>query len=445
MTSQLGHNPSWRRNINVHAVLETGLILIGTVAILFLLPRRGFYDGDTRFNAMVDLIEHGTISSMSYSIVGPAFSLPLLLLGKLYKSAFWWSGKYNKFVFFTGLFFFYLLLKDRLDRGLVRKFLLVLIVASMFGNAITFYGGEVFTAMCVGVGIIAIIAGPSLYGWIAVILGVVNTPASVVGLSLVTFKHIYNTRRLKYFLPLIIAIVLILLEAWWRRGSPFDSGYKNQSFSTPFLLGLLSILFSFGKGLIFFAPGLLLPIKGSLYKIQKRMRSTEQNMYAAYSLWLAFLIGLILIYSSWWAWDGGWFWGPRFFLFASIPASFALAVRLHYTEVQLRYNLLTLIIFCLSVWVGINGAIFDVGTLANVCVVDHFARNYLCQYVPAYSVLWHPFMVHESLNRDQIFFVIYSLIVALYLVAPILKVIVQQIIEVLQNRKKKVSTSTELE
>jgi len=433
MSSQFEHISSQKRYVSVRAILETGMILAGVVATLFLLPRRGFYDGDVRFNAMANLIEHGSISNMSYSIVGPAFSLPLLLLGKLYKSLFWWSGKYNKLVFFAGLLFIYLLLKDRVDRGLVRKFLLVLIVASMFSNALTFYGGEVFTAICVGVGIIAVISGPSLYGWIAIILGVVNTPASVAGLSLITLKHILNTRRLKYLLPLIISGVLIMAEAWWRRGSPFDSGYKNQTFSTPFLLGLLSILFSFGKGLIFFTPGLLLPIKDSLNKIQKRVKGNEWNFYAVYSFWMNFLIGLIIIYSSWWAWDGGWFWGPRFFLFASIPASFALAVRLHHTRTELRFNLLTLIVFCLSVWVAIDGAIFDQDTLAKVCVANHFAQNYLCQYVPAFSVLWRPFMVYESLNRTQMFYIAYSMIVALYLAAPILKVTVQQIVEILQN------------
>jgi len=232
-----------------------------------------------------------------------------------------------------------------------------------------------------------------------------------------------------------------MVEAWWRRGSPFDSGYKNQTFSTPFLLGLLSILFSFGKGLIFFTPGLLLPIKGSLHKIQKQIRGSELDFYAVYSLWVNFLIGLIIIYSSWWAWDGGWFWGPRFFLFASIPASFALAVRLHHTRTELRFNLLTLIVFCLSVWVGINGAIFDQDTLAKVCVANHFAQIYLCQYVPAFSVLWRPFMVHESLNRTQIFYIAYSVIVAIYLAAPILKVTVQQIAEVLQITNAKRNNS----
>lgn len=418
---------SQKRRESVRAKLETGMILAGVVATLLLLPRHGFYDGDVRFNAMVNLIEHGSVSNMSYSIVGPAFSLPLLLLGKLYKSMFWWSGKYNKLVFYMGLLFFYLLLKDRVDRGLVRKFLLILIVASMFSNAITYYGGEVFTAICVGVGLLAVISGPSLYGWAAVILGVVNTPASLAGLMLATLKHILSTRRLRYVLPLIISIILIIAEAWWRRGSPLDSGYKNQAFSTPFLIGLLSILFSFGKGLIFFTPGLLLPIKAGLDKIQQQMVDNGRNLYAVYGLWVSFLVGLILIYSSWWAWDGGWFWGPRFFLIASIPASFALAVRLHHTETALRVNLLTVGVFCLSVGVAINGAIFDQNTLAEVCVAHNFAQNYLCQYVPAFSVLWRPFLVHEPLNGIQIIYIVYSLIVALYLVAPLLKVTAKQV------------------
>jgi hypothetical protein len=143
---------------------------------------------------------------------------------------------------------------------------------------------------------------------------------------------------------------------------------------------------------------------------------------------MSFLVGLILVYSSWWAWDGGWFWGPRFFLIASIPASFALAVRLHYTGTALRFNLLTLVVLCLSVWVALDGAIFDQNTLAGVCVANHFAQNYLCQYVPAFSVLWRPFMVHEPLNTTQIIYIAYSLIVALYLAVPLLKVTVEQIV-----------------
>ncbi len=62
-------------------------------------------------------------------------------------------------------------------------------------------------------------------------------------------------------------------------------------FSYPLVFGLLSILFSFGKGLVFFAPGLLLRWKiasGEAFSIQK---------ITLIDLCLVFLLGLILTYA----------------------------------------------------------------------------------------------------------------------------------------------------
>ena len=63
-----------------------------------------------------------------------------------------------------------------------------------------------------------------------------------------------------------------MIEAWIRRGSPFDLGYYDDGignpgfmpytgrpgFSFPLLFGILGLLFSFGCGILFFAPGLWL-------------------------------------------------------------------------------------------------------------------------------------------------------------------------------------------
>src|SRR5260221_1414651 len=68
MSLQFGLTPSQKRHLSVRATLETGMILAGVVATLFLLPRRGFYDGDVRFNAMVRLIDHCSMSRMHHSI-----------------------------------------------------------------------------------------------------------------------------------------------------------------------------------------------------------------------------------------------------------------------------------------------------------------------------------------------------------------------------------------
>lgn len=429
------------KNETLRAVFETSLIVAGLIAMLVLLPHGIFGDGAVRFQAISDLLEHGKLSNMHYSIVGPAFSIPFWLLGKLYMTPEWWLARYNLFVFAAGLLVIYLLLKNRMDHGLIRKFFLILIIASMFANHLMAYYGEVFTAMCVAIGILILICGRSLIGWSTVVLGVINTPASVVGLGCVVLKQILQNKRLSYILVFIAAIALIVIEYTIRRGSFSINGYEappnpalhtvmpysgKRGFSYPFFFGLLSILFSFGKGLFFFAPGLLLPVRALICKIRDGIKL---DLYAAYLLWISFLIGLILVYSPWWAWYGGWFWGPRFFLFASIPASFAIALRLHYRGASLAGNLLTAAVFLLSLWVGINGALFDQQGL-GICIARSYALELLCHYTPEFSVLWHPFVANEfvKLDHHQLAYLAYSLFVFAYLAIPFLADLLHQAI-----------------
>jgi hypothetical protein len=427
-------------NNTVQPVFETGLIVAGLLAMLLFLPHGIFGDGAVRFHAISELLEQGKLSNMQYSMVGPAFSIPFWLLGKLHKTPDWWIARYNLFVFAAGLLAFYLLLRNRLDRGLIRKFFLILIIASMFANHLMAYYGEVFTAMLVAIGIVMLMTGPSLAGWCVIVLGVINIPASIVGLGCVVLKRILDNKRLRYILALGAAIALIVLEYTIRRvglsisaySPPANPVFKTvmpysglRGFSYPFFFGLLSILFSFGKGLFFFAPGLLLPVRGLVRRIQE---SIKIELYATYLLWISFLAGLVLIYSSWWAWYGGWFWGPRFFLFASIPASFAIALHLHYRNTSLAANILTIAVFSLSLWVGIDGALFDQQGL-GICITSHYAMEYLCHYTPEFSVLWHPFVTGFSLNEHQLLYLAYSLVVFAYLVIPLLGDVVTQAIQ----------------
>ncbi len=492
-------------NTTLRAVFETGLIVGGLLAICFFLPHHIAGDGIIRFQAISLLLEHGKVSTMQYSMVGPAFSIPFWLLGKLSMTPAWWLSRYNLFVFATGLLVLYFLLRKRMDRGLIRTFFLVLIVASMFANHLLAYYGEVFTAILVAVGIVLFMTGRSLAGWSTVVLGVINTPASVVGLGCVVLKRALDGKRWRYILAFGAACGLILLEYKIRRGSFSLGGYDSyvlpahtvmpysgkQGFSYPFFFGLLSILFSFGKGLFFFAPGLLLPVRGLISRIRASLKkdliptgnvpcngscqrdcvatdcvrqarpkavlrasdptqppvlqcfataSSQQNppahssgrigsidLYSMYMLWISFLVGLVLVYSPWWAWYGGWFWGPRFFLFASIPASFALALRLHYRSRSLFVNVLTTAVFCLSLWVGINGALFDQQGL-SICTANSYALELMCHYTLEYSVLWHPFVAHESITIQQLPYLAYSLIVFIYLAIPLLKDLLTQVV-----------------
>jgi hypothetical protein len=410
---------------------ETALILLGLLGILFLLPHNNGGDGWIRYNALSEMLNQGKMPTIKYSMIGPFFSIPFWFLGKIYQTSYWWSSRYNVFVFAAGLLATYWLLKDRISRSLLRKFFLLLVVASMFSYHLQFYYGEVFTAICVAVGCIAIVVGPELAGWCVIILGVINTPATLLGLLLLDAKHMLETKRIRYILIVIISVALIMLESWIRRGSPFSNGYSNDhgfrtimpysgrpGFSNPFFFGLISLLFSFGKGIVWFAPGLLLPIRKTLQKVRE---ATNVNLFAIYTLWMSFLIGLLLVYSTWWAWHGGWFWGPRFLLIASIPASFALAVRLQWRNTSLLVNILSILAFCLSLWVGINGAVYGDNALFHFCLSNNaYLETPLCYYTPEFSVLWHPFVVYQPLNHKQILYLLYSLFVGVYLLIPLL-------------------------
>lgn len=426
-----------KKQRRAQAIAETILILVGLITLLLSLPFRISDDGLVRYMAISDLLEHGKLATTRYSLVGPAFSIPLWFLGKLYQTSQWWLARYNFILFVAGLLVFYLLLKNRVERGLIRKFFLILIAASMFPNHLSTYYGEVFTALLVGIGILAVVIGPRLGGWTAVVLGVINTPATIVGLGFVVLKLVLANKHLRYVLAVVAAIALIAAENWVRRKSPLNEGYQNDfgfvtvmphsgkpGFSYPIFFGLLSILFSFGKGLIFFASGLLLPVRQRLLELRQEIKL---DLYSVYVLWICFLIGLVLLYSHWWAWYGGWFWGPRFFLFASIPASFALAVRLQYRSNSLISSLLTLLVLALSIWVGINGAVFDQKGL-NICTAHYYSLEFLCHYVPEFSVLWHPFLVAAHLDFNEVVYIIYSAIVFAYLSMPFFGAIAKQVI-----------------
>src|SRR5690606_22697385 len=92
----------------------------------------------------------------------------------------------------------------------------------------------------------------------------------------------------------------------------------------------------------------------------------------------------------------GTFWGPRFFLVASVPASIALATRLRSTEPSAPLpNALLALALTLSFWVGVDGLVFDISGL-GVCSEDGFSLEALCHFTPELSPLWHPFVDFAS-------------------------------------------------
>ena len=272
----------------------------------------------------------------------------------------------------------------------------------------------------------------ALLGWAAIVVGIVNTPAALVGGALVAAAEALRTRRFRYLLVPVAAAVLIMAEAWIRRGGPLTTGYAGDhgiktilpysgkpGFSYPFLFGVLSILFSFGRGLLFFMPGLTLALARRTWSlIRARLLLV---------LMLVFVAGLVLIYAKWWAWYGGLAWGPRFFLFAAIPAAVLLAARLRNPEtLGLWDNVFTLAVLLLSGWVGVAGAVADLSTL-DFCVRDHAALESLCWYTPEFSPLWHPLVDFPALTWKTAAVAGYCALVFAYVAAPLVAALVRSV------------------
>lgn len=424
---------------------ETALIVIGLLANLLLLPHTIAGDATRRYAALSQLLSGGGVSQVKYSLIGPIFAAPLWLMGRLFSQPAVWVESYNTIIFAAALLGLYLLLRDHMEGRLLRAFLLLLTLASMFTYHLTQFYGEVFTAMLVAVGLaLAVLRRRgALVGLALVAVGVANTPATIAGLAFALAQRIWRTRRLRYGLTLLAVLALIAGESLLRRGSALNDGYQDDTgghtlmpfagipgFSYPLLLGLLAILLSFGKGLIFFTPGLFLPLRRRIAAIW----GENSPIWTLYSLWLWFVVGLVLVYAKWWAWYGGWFWGPRFFLFACIPASFALALWTQRPSARLTLNLIALGVLALSVWVGINGAVFNQAGL-NVCTAHHYLLESYCHFAPDYSALWRPmvnvylfglgprFASVEALTPGSVAFGVYALLVGAYLSLPLLRAI----------------------
>jgi hypothetical protein len=108
------------------------------------------------------------------------------------------------------------------------------------------------------------------------------------------------------------AAALLLAHNALRFGAPLHFGYAGEGFTTPPWKGIAGLLFSPGKSVFLYAPPLVLCVL--LWPRYRRIAPARADFLA-----LAWATAL-LFYGSWWAWDGGWCWGPRF-LVPLIPLS----------------------------------------------------------------------------------------------------------------------------
>jgi hypothetical protein len=402
-----------------------GLLALGVLLLFFVLPHDIEGDGRLRFDAIQSLLAGGGVPDTKYPLIGSIPSIPLFLLGRVVGSPEWWVSRYNVIVYAAGLVLSYRLLRDRLDPEILLAFLLLLGTTAMIPGSLTGFGAEPFTLMAIATGLAAWSSGRWKTATALLALGVANVPASIVGVALAMGWWAWRVKQVRALAPVVVGAGLWLLENLVRRKSALTTGYEGDhgfrtllpysgllGFSYPIFFGVLSLLASFGKGLLFFASGLLLAFGRGLVTL----RSVSETLV----LWCLYLAGLVVAYGSWWAWYGGFTWGPRFLIFASLPATLLLAAQVRRPPQRLIALTVVIAALVLSVWVGIDGQVF--GRFGqDPCSANHYSLESLCWYVPEFSVLWTPFVFGAQVPWWGFVLVAYAVGVSTYVALPLIR------------------------
>ena len=408
--------------------IELSLLLLGIYLLAVTLNPSITSDGLIRFTAVEAIISGESIPIFKLSLVQAVLSLPLAYAAKLLGLPLSFLVSYFNFSAFLILGTSILIsLKRIYSLRVALLTFLVLLSASVLPHHLQLYFGEAFSALAICAGVLLT---PKSYLRAAFLigLGIANTPAllppAVVG-SLLLIK-----KRPAFLYGIAMATFLILLENYFKYDSLSQSPYLlsaekgmqtflpysgNPGFSYPIFFGILSVILSFGKGIIFYIPNLLALCNSSLLK---KMRL--QNIYGV--ALACTITAVILVYAKWWAWYGGDFWGPRFFLILTIPAAIAVATLIgSMRNASISKALLLLAMMTIATWVGIDGVIFGQFHM-ELCWTNNYQYEMFCWYTPEFSALWRPFVVLTwrelftyILNSERFIFALWQAIVFLYL------------------------------
>ncbi len=410
-------------------IIEWCLIALGVLVVSATLAPNVGGDGAVRYASVQGfLLGEGQFSK--FSLVQPLLSMPLAWLAvALHVDPSTFVAYFNYLVFIALAIPAYRQLARRYGGATGRAWLLLMLCASMFPHHLQNYYGEVLSALCLFLGVLWV----ERRSWASMMLmaiGCVNTPALLppfLGLALVWFAL---DKKKVPCASAAIAIAAIALELWFKHAGAADGYFSDgehgfqtilpysgrPGFSYPVILGILSILLSFGKGLVFYIPGIFL---GMSERVRASLRLDARSSLIA----LVALVGPVLLYAKWWAWYGGSFWGPRFFLYLCAPACLVMARILQQRDLSLPRLCLLWLVILLSVWVSVDGYIFAQGEM-DACWAENYAKEYLCWYVPEFSALWRPFVtgrVWTVFEQTRGIYAVWSLVALCYMSGLIIR------------------------
>lgn len=108
----------------------------------------------------------------------------------------------------------------------------------------------------------------------------------------------------KFLVPIIAGQLVVFSYNYYRFDDIFESGYVGITWDTPILLGIYSLLFSPGKGLLIFSPVLIVGLISWLYPQGGKWQ------WLSFSLFIFYLVPHAMFNH----WSGGGGWGPRLLL-----------------------------------------------------------------------------------------------------------------------------------
>lgn len=377
-----------------------------------LLPQRVLGDDAVR-RVMLNQLAEGIKPDTKYSFIQPVVSLPLFwVLDNLQFGIYAVTLLPIVWMSIWAFVVWRVLARER--SAAFAHHVVVLTVASMVGASLIGFSSDVFTALSMSggaiVGLLARRRTGRIAAWAVFMVGAANTPVMFVASAAMAGLLVLRQRRIRYAMLPVGVFLLMVIEntvvsgrlGWTRYTNDIEHGVVPwlpwgdvRGFGWPLWSGLLAVLFSFGRGVVFFIPTLWNGVTTGSSSVTR----------AEHALWMLAL-PLVPIYAMWWAWFGGVSFGPRFFMIAVVPAAMATSSLLCRTDRSLLRSIIGALTVVMSSWVAIAGAIFGVTTTAfDWCASGGgFDKLVLCLYTPEYSGLWAPIWAADPVgSRDLLF------------------------------------------
>ena len=336
--SELGREPGQDRQ--AHRRIAAWLFVLVTAA--FLLVQEGAitgYDGRTMYGVSESLIERGSIAvdpelntlpgrnGLEYSRYGLGLSLvaavpylavrPVAVLtaepGLILEAA-----AATTMAFVTGALAVAVFLLGRRLGARVTAATLVA-VGAVAGTFALPYGKEFFSeplaALALVVAVERLLARRPAWAGLALGMAVLTRPQNLIFVPVaaaVAWRTQGPQAVLRLGVGLLPGVTLTFAYNWLRFGDPLKLGYEDVGMTTPFLEGATGLLVEPLKSVILFAPIVLL-LPAAL------LRSWRVNRQAA-TMIVGYVALTFVLTATWFAWHGGWSWGPRLLLPAVLLA-----------------------------------------------------------------------------------------------------------------------------